>query len=78
MKNKVGKNQHVLPREGGNWAVKTEGASRDTKVYKNKDNAVEHAKNIASNRKSELFIHGRTGKIQERNTYGKDKFPPKG
>ncbi len=75
---KIGKNQHVLPREGGNWAVKTEGAKRDTKIFENKTKAIEHAKDIAMNKKSELFVHGRTGRIQERNTYGKDKFPPKG
>jgi len=78
MKNKLGKNQHVVPRDGGNWAVKTEGATRDTKVYANKARAVKHATDIAKNKSSELFIHGRTGKIQERNTYGRDKFPPRG
>lgn len=75
---KIGKNQHVLPRESGNWAVKTEGAQRDTKVFQNKNDAIKHAKDIAINKKAELFIHAKTGRIQERNTYGKDKFPPKG
>ena len=26
----------------------------------------------------EVFIHGRDGKIRERNTYGHDPFPPQG
>lgn len=73
-----GKNQHILPREGGKWAVKTEGASRDTKIYEKKIDAVKCGTEIAKNRKAELFVHGRSGRIQERNTYGKDKFPPKG
>ncbi|MBY0544383.1 MAG: DUF2188 domain-containing protein, partial [Gammaproteobacteria bacterium] len=28
--------------------------------------------------KVEHFIHGKDGKIQERNSYGNDPFPPRG
>ncbi|MEQ9568321.1 MAG: DUF2188 domain-containing protein, partial [Pseudomonadales bacterium] len=27
---------------------------------------------------TELYIHGKDGRIRERNTYGKDPFPPRG
>jgi len=40
--------------------------------------AIGIAKEIAENQKSEMFIHGRNGQIRERNTYGKDPYPPKG
>lgn len=70
-------NQHVLPRDDG-WAVKRAGASRDTKIFSKQSDAIEHAKDIAKNNNSELFIHSRNGRIRERNTYGKDTYPPKG
>lgn len=71
------KNQHVVKHEKG-WAVKGAGNSKATKVVKTQSKAVEKAIEIAKNQKSEMFIHGRNGQIRERNTYGQDKFPPKG
>lgn len=71
------KNQHVLPHSDG-WAVKTAGASRNTKIFKTQNDATKFATKVAKNSKSELFIHSKTGRIRERNTYGPDKFPPKG
>jgi NTP pyrophosphatase (non-canonical NTP hydrolase) len=71
------KNQHVVKHENG-WAVKGATNSKATKVTKTQSEAIEVAKEIAQNQKSEMFIHGRNGQIRERNTYGPDKFPPKG
>jgi len=76
-KNQQTNNQHVLPRNDG-WAVKKAGAERDTKVFEKQSKAIEYAKAIAKNKNSELFIHSKDGRIRERNTYGKDQFPPKG
>lgn len=70
-------NQHVLPRSG-EWAVKKAGASRDTKIFSKQSKAIDFAKDIAKNKGAELFIHSRDGRIRERNTYGKDNYPPKG
>lgn len=77
MKKNNTNNQHVLPRSDG-WAVKKAGALRDTKVFEKQSDAIEHAKDIARNKGSELFVHSRDGRIRERNTYGKDSHPPKG
>lgn len=71
-------NQHVTYREDGRWQVKGERSSRATAVFETKYEAVEKARSIAKNNSTELFIHGRDGKIQERNTYGKDPYPPRG
>lgn len=71
------KNQHIVKHENG-WAVKGEGNSRATKVLKTQEQAIEVGKSIAKNQSSELFIHGRNGQIRERNTYGKDPYPPEG
>jgi hypothetical protein len=73
----VKKNQHVVKRDDG-WAVKGAGNSRDTSHHKTQSDAFGAARDIAKNQGSEVFIHGENGRIRERNTYGKDPYPPKG
>lgn len=71
------KNQHVVPK-GDDWAVRGAGNEKVTKIVSTQKEAIKIARNIAINQRSEMFIHGENGQIRERNTYGKDKFPPKG
>jgi len=71
------KNQHVVPHKNG-WAVKGAGNSRATSVHSTQSEAISEAKGSAQNQKSELFIHGKNGRIRERNSYGNDPYPPKG
>ena len=73
----MGKNQHVVPREG-KWAVKGEGNERATSVHDTQREAIEVAREISRNQESELFVHGRDGRIRERDSYGNDPFPPRG
>jgi len=73
----AGKSQHVVPRDG-RWAIKGAGSSRATKVFSTQREAIEAGRDIARRQGSELLIHGRDGRIREKNTYGKDPFPPKG
>jgi hypothetical protein len=73
----TGRNQHVVPHDEG-WAVRGEGNDRVTSIHDTQAAAIEAGKAIAENQQSELFIHGRDGRIRERNTYGNDPFPPKG
>ncbi len=71
------KGQHVVPN-GGKWSVRKTGASRASGTYGTQAEAVAQAKKIAQNQKTELYIHGRDGRIRERNSYGNDPHPPKG
>lgn len=71
------KNQHVVPR-GNNWAVQGAGNEKATRIVSTQAEGIKIAKEIAINQKSEMFIHRPNGQIRERNTYGKDNFPPKG
>jgi hypothetical protein len=73
----MGKNQHVVPY-GQNWAIKGAGNGKATKIVETQREAIEIAKEISKKQQSEMFIHGKNGQIRERNTYGKDNFPPKG
>jgi hypothetical protein len=70
-------NQWVSPREDGQWGVHGEGNSRDTKIFDNKADAQAYARNIAINQHSELIVQGRDGKIQSKDSYGNDPFPPR-
>ncbi len=71
------KNQHVVPY-GKQWAVKGEGNGKATGVYETQGEAFDVGREIAINQRAELFLHGRDGKIRERNSYGNDDFPPRG
>jgi hypothetical protein len=73
----MAKNQHVTPHPDGGWQVKGEGNKRATVRVEFQRTAMEIARAIAKNQKSELFIHGRNGQIRERDSYGNDPFPPK-
>jgi len=72
-----GRNQHVVPHENG-WAVKPAGGQRASSVHKTQHEAIERAREISQNQNSELFIHGRDGRIRERDSHGNDPYPPKG
>jgi hypothetical protein len=71
-----GKNQYVVPTKEG-WGVKGEGNSKLTVKTENKADALKIGKEIAKNQQSELTILGKDGKIQNKNSYGNDPFPPK-
>ena len=71
------RNQHVVPHEGG-WAVRGAGSQRASSVHRTQREAIDAARGIARNQGSELFIHGRDGRIRERDSYGNDPYPPKG
>ncbi len=71
------KNQHVVPL-GNGWAVKSAGTEKATVITSKQSDAIVAARNIAKNKHSELIVHGRDGRIRERNSYGVDQYPPKG
>ena len=64
----MGKNQHVVPH-GDGWAVRGEGNERATSVHRTQSEATDAARQIATNQRSEVLIHGRNGQIRERNSY---------
>ena len=71
------RSQHVVPR-GDKWAVRKAGAERVTRHFGTQREAVEAARGLARNQGGEVFIHGRDGRIRERDSYGNDPFPPPG
>lgn len=70
-------NQHVVPNPKGGWDVKGAGNSRATKHTATQSEAIKIAKDIARNQKSEAVIHGRDGRIRDKDSYGNDPVPPR-
>jgi hypothetical protein len=72
---KMGKNQHVVRRDDG-WAVRGEHNQRDTSHHP-QGQAINAARDIARNQRSEVVIHDRSGRIRDRDSYGNDPNPPR-
>lgn len=68
--------QHVVPYNG-DWAVRREGSGRVTSVHSTQARAEAAGREIAHNQRAELFIHGRDGRIRDRDSFGHDPNPPK-
>lgn len=71
----MGKNIHVTPI-GDKWQVKPEN-SKPTSLHRTQQIAIKTGKQQAVNNQSELVIHGKNGRIRDKDSFGNDKFPPK-
>ena len=72
----AGKNIHLVPN-GNRWAVKKEGVSRPLSTHRTKSLADHYARIKAELAQSELVIHGKDGRIQDKDSFGNDPCPPK-
>lgn len=73
----MGKNQHVVPADN-QWGVRGEGNTRLTSRHTTQGEAEQAAREIARRERSEVVIHRPDGRIRDRNSYGRDPFPPEG
>ena len=68
---------HIVTSKTKNgWSVKSGGktlSSHQTQVNANKS-AIKKAKKVGG----EVLIHGKDGKIRDKNSYGNHPFPPRG
>lgn len=74
----MGKNQHVTPHPTGGWQVKGEGNSKATVRTSTQKEAIDRARAISKNQGSELVIHRLNGMIKDKDSHGRDPFPPRG
>lgn len=72
------KTTHVVPGDGGGWDVKQGGADRASRHFDVKQDAVNWGRENSRRNNSEFYIHGKDGKIQEKDSHGGDSFPPRG
>jgi hypothetical protein len=68
---------HVTPRDDG-WAVMREGNQRASSVHSTQKEAEKAGRQAARKDQTEFYLHNRQGKVRERDSYGKDPYPPKG
>jgi len=71
-----GRNVHTFQRSEG-WVNRREGSER-VSVYQTQEQAIEQGREIAAREGVEHLIHGRDGRIRERNSYGNDPHAKKG
>lgn len=71
-------NYHVTHRANGTWAAIGAGKSRASSVHTTQAAAIQAARPLAQQAKSELRIHGSDNRIRESWSYGNDPHPPKG
>lgn len=74
----MGRNQHVTPHPDGGWQVKGAGSPRATVRTSTQREAINIARAISRNQGTELVIHRPNGQIRDKDSHGKDPFPPKG
>lgn len=77
MQRKQFKDIHVVARTKEGWVVKGEGQSRPVSVHDTQRDAIDAARVIARYQKGEVVIHGRDGRIRDRDSYGNDPVPPR-
>lgn len=72
----MGKNQHITKKDD-KWKVIGENNKRATKYFDTQKEAIKYGRELAIKQKSELVIHGKNGKIIDKDSYGNDPFPPR-
>ena len=68
---------HVVPDPDKGWNVEREGASRVSRHCDTQGEAIDVGRNIAQRDKTELSIHGKDGRIRQKDSYGNDPCPPR-
>lgn len=69
---------HVVPKSGGGWAIRKEGAEKASSTHATKDEAVARARvSVRDSGKTEIVIHSKSGLVVSRDTVGRDPTPPK-
>lgn len=71
------KERHVVSNPNGGWDSKKNNAERASKHFDTKKEAMDWSKEKAKQEGSELIPHGKDGRIQNPDSYGKDPNPPK-
>lgn len=73
----MSKQIHITPGKDGGWQAQITGANKPFIIADTKKEVKEKAIAVAKNQKLELVEHGKNGQIQNKNSYGRDPFPPK-
>ena len=67
---------HVVPRDGGKWAVEREGGQRASSLHETLAEAAAVGRQAARENRTEFNLHGRNGQVREKDRSA--TTPPRG
>jgi len=74
------KTYHVNPSTQGQWVVRQSGTARAERAFEKQGDAIhfvrKEAKRASEKQEVEVYIHGRDGRIRQKDTYESDHAPP--
>jgi hypothetical protein len=68
----------VEPRADGRWAVQTDGTRRADSLHPRKADAVQRARQLAANKRTELVVKDQRGRVGAKDSRGADPRRIKG
>lgn len=74
----MNKQHHVVPSPEGGWEVKEANSSSGSRHFRTKEEAVDYARKVSREKKTELVIHDEKGRIVQSDSHGNDPYPPRG
>ncbi|MBS7328967.1 MAG: DUF2188 domain-containing protein [Oxalobacter sp.] len=77
-KSNTRKETHVVPNPNGGWDVKQSGATRASRHFDVKADAITYGRDLSKKMKTEFVPHKKDGRIQEKDSHGNDPYPPRG
>lgn len=69
---------HVVPSPAGGWDVKASNDNNALRHFSTKEDAVDYARGVSRDNRTELVIHNEEGRIIQSDSHGNDPYPPKG
>lgn len=69
---------HITPHQDGGWQIKIAGNEQAFRVVDTQQLAIRIGRARAKLERAELVIHGKDGRIRQKDSYGNDPYPPKG
>ena len=70
------KSHHVVPALDGGWNVIKRGASRASKHFDKKADAVSYGRKLSQSQRSEFVVHKKDGTVQHKDSYDNRSLPP--
>lgn len=65
--------KHVVPTNSGGWAVKSADSTRSMRSFSTKEEAVEYARSVAKDTRTELYVHSIDGSVVSKIDYSAKK-----
>jgi hypothetical protein len=61
--------QHVWPNRKGEWRVIRYGATRSSRIFSNRSDAMRYARGLVRKARAELYLHRTDGMVERLESY---------